>query len=525
MKRFLALFLCAALLLSVPFAGAAEILFGDANDDGKVNVRDVGLMQQHLNGWNVTFSAAAADVNADGKVNVRDLGLMQQYLNGWNVILGQPNNPVNNDIYVVPSSGFDPNQEVTITFAHTMGILLQSVLNESIAEFNKIYPNIHIEHSSYGGWSDIKEWLGFEIAAGTQPNLAYCYPDHMVDYNESKATVALDNLINHETLGFTAAQKDDYIDSFWKAGSVYEDGHTYQLAMSQSTEVMFYNKTFFDQHGLSVPTTWEEMWEVCAQIKAIDPDSFPLTYDSEDNWFATMCEQMQSGYTSAENGGEYLFNNDTNKAWIKELREYYDKEYFITQDLYGGYTSSLFTEEYGPRCYMSISSSGGALYYLPNYSEFEVGIASVPQYDPNRRRTVTQGPSLCILKGANTTDQEILASWLFMKYLCTNVKFQTEFSRRAGYMPVIHSAITDPTYDAWLNTADGYHNITARAVAVCIDCCDNYFVRPVFKGSQNAYNVLGDLLVTCIFNPAPGGDVDALINSLFDQAQQACEAG
>lgn len=60
---------------------------GDVNGDGKVNVRDLGVMQQYINGWNVNIDLDAADVNDDGKVNVRDLGLMQQSINGWDVIL------------------------------------------------------------------------------------------------------------------------------------------------------------------------------------------------------------------------------------------------------------------------------------------------------------------------------------------------------------------------------------------------------------------------------------------------------
>ena len=55
---------------------------GDANGDGKVNNRDLGLIQQYLNGWDVTIDATACDVNGDGKVNNRDLGLIQQLLNG-----------------------------------------------------------------------------------------------------------------------------------------------------------------------------------------------------------------------------------------------------------------------------------------------------------------------------------------------------------------------------------------------------------------------------------------------------------
>ena len=61
---------------------------GDVNGDGNVNVRDLGLLQQHLNGWDVSISLEAANVNGVSGVNVRDYGLLQQYLNGWDVKLG-----------------------------------------------------------------------------------------------------------------------------------------------------------------------------------------------------------------------------------------------------------------------------------------------------------------------------------------------------------------------------------------------------------------------------------------------------
>ena len=69
------------------YAPEGEVAPGDANGDGKVNVRDLGVMQQYLNGWDVTLIESACDVNGDGKINVRDMGLLQQYLNGWDVDL------------------------------------------------------------------------------------------------------------------------------------------------------------------------------------------------------------------------------------------------------------------------------------------------------------------------------------------------------------------------------------------------------------------------------------------------------
>ena len=59
----------------------ADVILGDANGDGKVNNRDLGILQQYLNDWNVTIASDAADLNGDGKVNNRDLGMLQKELN------------------------------------------------------------------------------------------------------------------------------------------------------------------------------------------------------------------------------------------------------------------------------------------------------------------------------------------------------------------------------------------------------------------------------------------------------------
>ena len=61
---------------------------GDVNGDGKVNNRDVGVLQQYLSGWSVIIQEKAADANGDRKVNNRDVGVLQQFLSGWDITLG-----------------------------------------------------------------------------------------------------------------------------------------------------------------------------------------------------------------------------------------------------------------------------------------------------------------------------------------------------------------------------------------------------------------------------------------------------
>ena len=433
--------------------------------------------------------------------------------------------------FVVPEGGYD-GSEVTIKFAHTMGAKLQEVLDAHIVEFNNLYPNIHIEHESYGGWSDIAGLINTEIAGGNQPNIAYCYPDHVAMYNLAKAVVTLDNLMaseivtnradgTTETLGLTQAQIDDFIDGFYNEGKQYGDGLMYTMPLSKSTEVLYYNKTFFEKNKLSVPTTWEEMEDLCAKILELDPKSVPLGYDSEDNWFITMCEQNGTPYTSAT-GEKYLFDNAENKALVKQVREWYQKGYVTTEALFGAYTSGLFTEldPEKSHSYMCIGSSGGASYQIPKNDAFEVGVAPIPQADTNNKKVISQGPSLCVLKGNNISDQEIVASWLFVKYLTTNMAFQTEFSSTSGYMPVLESAQNDPTYKAWLDKANGSSFLTALVVRVGLEQADNYFTSPAFNGSSVARKQVGALLAKCMSEKTD--NVDALLDQAFRDAVDEC---
>lgn len=442
--------------------------------------------------------------------------------------------------FEMPEGGYDGSKQ-TVVFYHTMGQNLTEVLDRYIEKFNKLYPNITIDHKQVGGYDDVRDQISKELTAGNQPSMAYCYPDHVALYNIAGAVVTLDDLIaseetvtladeTTETLGLTQAQIDDFIPGYYNEGKAFGDDKMYMLPFSKSTEVLYYNKTYFDEHDLTPPTTWDEMEEVCKTLRELDKDCIPLGYDSEANWFITMCEQYGSPYTSAT-GKHFLFDNETNWAFVEKFRGWYQNNYVTTQELLGSYTSELFkkqvTDKDKTKSYMSIGSSAGATKQCPEPDSkgkypFEVGITTIPQVNASNPKVISQGPSLCIFKQDNP--QEVIASWLFSKYLTTNVAFQAEFSMVSGYVPVLQSVTENPVYANFLSKADGGKYVAALSAKTCMEQVDAYYVSPAFKGSSVARDEVGSLMQYCFATKTVGGQTALdLIKKAFDEAIDECE--
>lgn len=476
------------------------------------------------------------------------------------------------------------DEGVVITFYHTMSATnLQPTLKNYIDKFQKIYPGIKVKATQEGGYDDVRDKVVKELQSGKGPNIAYCYADHVALYNRALRVVDLTSYINSTEevpagkfgnkeampIGLTSTEIDDFIDAYYNEGSQYSLEGMYSLPFSKSTEVLYYNKTVFELEGKNffIPTSWwcskeghaidpvdncetcqGTMALLCQRLKAWDPNCIPLGYDSDANLFITMCEQLGLPYTSAAKGQEhYLFNTDAHKEFVKILNAWKNKNWLTTQKLYGAYTSGLFIEgaEFSTdptatkgdgqpyqRSYMSVGSSAGASHQAPKLinkkAPFEVGIVSIPQANANKPKVISQGPSVCILK--NATENQILASWLLIKYLTTSAEFQADFSIASGYVPVIESAINDPAFQEHLaGKSYDTNGITALSAYVCWQQESYYFTSPAFEGSSEARSQAEALLAATLALKPVGEDYtqaqyDADLNKYFEDAINKCKS-
>ena len=150
----------------------------------------------------------------------------------------------------------------------------------------------------------------------------------------------------------------------------------------------------------------------------------------------------------------------------------------------------------------------------------EVGISTIPQLGNGNNKVISQGPSVCIFKKDNA--QEVVASWLFIKYLTTSVDFQAEFSMASGYVPVLKSVANNEAYASFLGQADGGKFISALSAKVCLEQEEYYYTSPAFNGSSTARDQVGALLTKCL-TADDGGDADAMIEQAFEDAISECE--
>ena len=414
----------------------------------------------------------------------------------------------------------EPTDKV-IKFYNTAGDNLQTQIQEAAASFAKKYPGWSVESTQVGGYDDVYKKVVSDLSAGTTPDIAYCYSDHVALYLTSSSVVDLTKYINstdsvkfhndkHEyvtvdaKVGYSKSEIDDFVGMYYNEGLAkntysdytkygYNDNSMLTLPYSKSTEVMYYNATALKRLNLEVPTTWDEMWAACKVIKQNYPESTPLCYDSEANWFINMCEQNGWDYTS--NGSDhYKFNNENTRAFLSMLRENYVKGYIQTQTTYGSYTSNLFKNGADKGCIFCIGSSAGASHQDPA-GAFNWGVASIPSSGEGKMKVISQGPSLVMFDNGN--EEKARMTFLFMKELLAPA-YQAAFSMKSGYNPVRLSSFEIDDYAEFLEDYESDIVAASAKVASELSEANVFYTSPAFKGSAEARVQVGSALVYAI---------------------------
>ena len=237
----------------------------------------------------------------------------------------------------------------------------------------------------------------------------------------------------------------DFSDAGWKdimpearlSSCEYEDKlYGLQIWHNSPEYVMVYNKTLFDELKLDIPTTYDELLEVCEKIAA--EDITPWFLPGADGWqhqlaffqIGGVYEEAEPGLYEALNENTATFaDNEKMLEVLEQFKELSDKGYFGEDWI--GTDSANMANEFGDRnCAMAMANSS----YIKQIqeetgTEDEFGLFLIPLGDNSSFPTNPAGPTMFGYKG--TEHEELVKT--FFDFVTTTESLQEILDNSPAY--------------------------------------------------------------------------------------------
>ena len=166
-------------------------------------------------------------------------------------------------------------EEITLSFFHKWPEPEQlEYYNYVIAEFEKSNPNITIEMEAVADEA-YKDKIRILMNSGQVPDVYFSWAGEFA-WKFARAGQAMDLT----DAFYNTDWKDVVINS---AAEPYKwEDVLYGIPMRVNAKFMVYNKAFFTEYGLEIPTTWDEFLAVCETLKS--SDIIPIAFGNEYPW-------------------------------------------------------------------------------------------------------------------------------------------------------------------------------------------------------------------------------------------------
>ncbi len=219
-------------------------------------------------------------------------------------------------------------------------------------------------------------------------------------------------------------------------GPVTYDGKVYAVPHGQTVAVMFYNTRLFEENNLSVPTTFEELIQVCKDLKA--KDIMPISVPVKDAWIAgQFLQQLANGV-----GGIDLFNGTVDGSLPWNDSAYVQAGENLLQlveagafpDGYLGMTNDegreLFLQEKAAMYYMG-SWDIGLLSVDEAPVSKNIGVFNIPPMNEEAGNVAIGDVDQCLAISSNCTNVEAAAAYIKM---FSDVGAQEAYAYNADYL-------------------------------------------------------------------------------------------
>lgn len=410
---------------------------------------------------------------------------------------------------------------VNISFWTGTGTANFPVLQKMVDAFQAQYPNIKVEFSNQGAIGELTDKLTQNIVSKSTPTLSNIDAATFPEYIKSDAIVDLMPYYQNKDIGLANSSDGlfpyylDEVESFGPEGTMYGFPTN-----KKTSDVLVYNKTYFDSKGWQAPKTWDEVANDAKTIKEeTGKPGFSFDHSYGDAPFNLLSRQWGSPYIQAD--GTIDINNDPSKAALTFYKENMDKGYFTMPELLPStagkkYSSNAFANG---ETYMFIGAAAGVQFAVPKpdagQKSFEVGVAPVPQKDPAHPVSFSKGEDYVIF--ANATEEERVAAWLLISFL-TDEKQNADWLMATGNLPISQALLDEPSYKQFLAAKPSGDPSYYRAAGVnAVLASGELTFNRVIPQSGKLFQSIGDMWEAIMIG---GGDINQQLQGAQAKAQQ-----
>ncbi|MFF8874613.1 ABC transporter substrate-binding protein [Streptomyces massasporeus] len=311
-------------------------------------------------------------------------------------------------------------------------------IQQEVALFERKYPAIKVDVVNAGQGVAHYTKLRTALKAGTgAPDMA------QIEYQAIPTFTITDSLLNLSPYGATAL-KDRFVD--WTWGQVSgPGGEVWAIPQDTGPMGMLYRKDIFDQHGIDVPTTWDEFAAAARKLHKADPDVYLTNLAANEHaaWHGLL---WQAGAKPYAVSGKSDLTIAVDDALSKKLARYWGglaKEGVISTDpdftdgWYAGFNKGKYatwlTAAWGP-AFLSGSAK-------PTAGKWRA--APLPQWDAAEPVSGNWGGSTTAV--IRSTKNPIAAAQ-FAQFLNSDPASAKMFATKQFFFPATKSLLADESF-------------------------------------------------------------------------------
>ena len=375
-------------------------------------------------------------------------------------------------------------------------------INVIVDDYNASQSGVKVNVTYQGSYNDCATKMQAAYLANNGPHIGQFEVSKIAPFAADGCLLSLDSYIERD--GYDMA---DFYEGLMGFSSDPEYG-TVSLPFNRSTFIMYYNADRFKEVGLdpdTPPTTWQELAEYGTKLTDASSNKYGFTMPEQGVYMETWIMQ-EGGQILNESMTDIAYNNEIGLDVINYLRSGVKEGWYLPSGGKEFNSNEQARQNFINGTTAMIYSSSGDITTLQDSCGFEVRTAKLPGKD--RVCGATGGANIAIFN--NHPEEELEASWDFVKYLCS-VEATEKFAQSTGYLPVRKSVLQS---DAWNQFVKDNPNF-ATPLAM-LEMCD--VPRPYHPAYAEFYtNVENNALSKVVLDL--DYDAQKILNEISDQAK------